>query len=188
VPGIAETNSYSRDNFEWLAVFDALHLPNHPLTILDRVKRLDVFSGFSAAVFSVTPLQVCGVGQQNSREFATRFLGENGTSKAALYQQWQAAAVVQVGVTEDHRVDFRRIEGERVGIACFIPAAALDEPAVQQDPPPATMENVAGAGDFARRAKKFKPHEGSILRRDYGYRFPHFTPCMSLLISGAATR
>lgn len=67
--------------------------------------------------------------------------------------------MVDMGVTQHHRVDAGGVEGERLGIARLVAATALYETAVEQHAPAADGQQVAGAGHFTGRAQKFHVHE-----------------------------
>jgi len=68
--------------------------------------------------------------------------------KPALDEEWQAAAVIEVGVGERDVVDAGSIEAERLGVLLHELTPALVEAAVDQDAPPSTFDQVAGTRDL----------------------------------------
>src|SRR5690606_16590577 len=80
---------------------------------------------------------------------------------AALDQYRQAAAVVDVGVTEHHRVQGVDIEGKGLEVAALVLFAALDHAAVQQQAMTVGLDLVAGTGDLTGRAVELHPHRPS---------------------------
>jgi hypothetical protein len=56
--------------------------------------------------------------------------------------------MIDVSVAEHDRVERRRIEGERLAIALVALASALNQAAVEQDPPLPVLDEVTGPGDF----------------------------------------
>ena len=111
------------------------------------------------------------VGQQHAREVATRGRGEDGPAVAALVQQWQAAAVIDVRVAQYDRVDVGWCERKRLAIAVVRTVAALDHAAVEQQRAAPHGQDVAGTGDFARRAVELQLH-ANRLRRFASLRVP----------------
>ncbi len=62
-------------------------------------------------------------------------------------------------MAQDHSVDVRRIEGEAVPIARFLPAPALYQAAVEQQLLVADTHDVARARDLSRRAVELDLHD-----------------------------
>ncbi|SST10380.1 Uncharacterised protein [Acinetobacter baumannii] len=74
-----------------------------------------------------------GVQQHEFQQFAGGLGGEDRALEALGRQARQQAAVVQVGVGDDHRVDARGIEGEGRAVAVVGFAAPLAHAAFEQD-------------------------------------------------------
>ena len=74
----------------------------------------------------------CAVGEQDAGHVDARRMGEDRAAKAALDQQRQAPAVVDVRMAEHDGVDGCRVKIERRQIASLISGASLDHAAVQQ--------------------------------------------------------
>ena len=66
--------------------------------------------------------------------------------------------MVDVGVTEQHRIEPGGVEAEGVAVALVAFLAPLDHPAVEQDPPARVLDQVAGTRDLASRAVKADVH------------------------------
>ena len=99
-----------------------------------------------------------GVAQQYGEQVTAGRVGVDRAAVAALDQQRQPTAVVDMGVAEDDRVDGRGLERERVTVAAHRIATALHQPAVEQHLPPCDPQAVAGAGDLACSAVELKFH------------------------------
>ena len=80
-------------------------------------------------------------------------------------QQRQAAAMVDVRVAQDYRVDRGGFEWKRRAIAQVGVVAALDHAAVEQDGAALHLDDVARAGDFTGRAVELQVHRANRLRR-----------------------
>ena len=66
-----------------------------------------------------------------------------------MYQQWQAAAVIQMGMGQQHEIDGGGIKAERLGIFLGQLASALVEATIDQNPAAGAFNEVAGTGDAA---------------------------------------
>src|SRR5690606_12693775 len=97
----------------------------------------------------VRGLQPCRVTQQDAHQVDAHGVCVDRPAEAAPHKQRQPAAMVQVCVTEDHRVDCGGIKWQRQGVAGFFLARALEQAAVQQQLVLAAAQVVARAGDFA---------------------------------------
>jgi hypothetical protein len=73
---------------------------------------------------------------------------------AAANEQRQAAGVIDVRVTEHHRINGLGVERKRFAVPGFAIAAALNQPAIKQYPLTVAFQDVAGAGDLARCAEE----------------------------------
>ena len=180
--GVPEPGPHAFYHVEHFAVFDPAHLPHDALALLDRVQRLDALTGFAAAVLRIPLCQVRRIRQQDSGQLAAGLLGEYRAAKTPLDQQRQPPAMVQVGVAQDDRVYLRCIKGKRITVAFFFFAAALDQAAVEQHLFPVHVQDVTGARHFRRGSEKLELHDTDAGSSVY------LTPCISLLIIGAATR
>ena len=118
-----------------------------------RVRRL-------AAASLRRPAAGCARGRDRPRSRNDR------PAEAALVQQRQPAAVIDVRVAQDDRVDAGGVERKRLAIALVGSGAALDQPAVEQQPAAADVEDVTRAGDFTGRAEELQVHRR--LRRSAG--------------------
>ncbi len=73
-------------------------------------------------------------------------------AEAALHEQRRPAAVVEVRVGEQHEVDRRRIEAERLCVLLLDLAPALVQAAIDEHAAIRALEEVAGAGVTPRSA------------------------------------
>jgi hypothetical protein len=141
-----------------------------PFGVLHRVERLDLAS----AVHQLQPLapvlplvqegcvfllEVGGVGQHGAAEVGRRGRGVDRIVVAIAHETRQVAAVIDVRVREDHRVD--RLRGKRELAVTFegLFAMALVEPAVEQIPLLVQLELVHRAGDGLSGAAEGETHD-----------------------------
>ena len=106
-------------------------------------------------------LQVAAVGQQNRAQVARARAGIHRAMKAALGQQRQVAAVVQVRVREQHGVDVARRHRQRTAVAQAQLLVALKQAAVHQHVDALVAYQKFGAGDRVRAAQKADLHAHS---------------------------
>src|SRR5262249_48155506 len=99
-------------------------------------------------------LDVRRVGQDQAAELLRGRRAENTAPEAVLDEPGQVAAVIQVRVGEDHRVDGARGHRERLPVAGPKLLQALKQAAVHQNPAAGDVEEVLGAGDGAGGAQK----------------------------------
>ena len=178
VAGIAERELDAGQHFDRMPVADGADLLQHVERVLERVEGLGEAPGAWRTSLAVLPLGIAllhrgGVRQQDAQEVATRGIGVDGTAEAALAQQRQSTAVVDVGMAEDDRVDLCGIEGKRGAVALVRRGATLDHAAVEQQPPAVHDEDVTAAGHFTGPAVELELH-ADRLRRSAGRRSPRF--------------
>jgi hypothetical protein len=82
----------------------------------------------------------------SSRLAAVGGRGDDLALKAAFDQQWNASAMIEVGVRQQQKVDARRIKAEVIGVLFLEFPAALVKAAVNQDAFAGALQQVAGAG------------------------------------------
>ena len=86
----------------------------------------------------------------------------DGFLVAQLDEGGDVAAVVDVGVREDHRIDVGGGEAEGlVDLVGFL-AAALEEAAVEEDMGVVEFEEMLGSGDLVGAAEEMPLHAGSF--------------------------
>ena len=88
-----------------------------------------------------------GIDQHDVAQVGGGLGGVDRAAEAGFDQAGQVAAVIDVGVREDHRIDIRRLEAEAAVALVGLGARALVQPAVEQDGVPVDLEQVLGAGD-----------------------------------------
>ena len=92
-------------------------------------------------------VEMGGIEHHQPCELARGGGGDDLSAKATFDKQWDAAAMVEMSMSEQEIVDLGGLEAERVGIFLVKLAAALEHPAVNQDAAPGTVHHMAGAGD-----------------------------------------
>jgi hypothetical protein len=94
-------------------------------------------------VWNLLLLQVSGVEQDQPGEFAGGARRDDFAVKPALAQQRQPAAMIEMGMRQQHKVDAGGIETKVGGIIEGKLAAALVESAVDQNAPAGALDEVA---------------------------------------------
>ncbi|MCE2873791.1 MAG: hypothetical protein LW605_08545 [Xanthomonadales bacterium] len=102
--------------------------------------------------------EVGRVAQHDRQQVAASGIGVDRSAEAALHEQRQPAAVVDMRMAQDHCVDGVRLERERPAVAGARIATALQHAAVEQDLPTGHPQDVAGAGHLTRRAVELDLH------------------------------
>ena len=92
-------------------------------------------------------VELAGVQQDERREFDRPGGGVDRTGVAGLDQDRQQPAVVEVGVGQQDGVERRRVEIEGNSVANRLVGAALEHPAVDEDPGLPRDEQVLRPGD-----------------------------------------
>ncbi len=159
--GIAEGDVHARQDRLSLVVCKRPYLCHRRLHVLASVQRLDLGLAVAAApvgAFGVRFGQRGRVHQHHRHQFGGGRLRMDRPAESAPHQQRNPADVIDVGMAYHQRVQRRRFERERIGIAGLGLAAALEHPAVQQDPPAARVQQMHRAGHLAGRAMEFDPH------------------------------
>ena len=132
------------------------------------VQRLDPRLGVVAGdvqVGRVFLLNLGRVGEHDPEQVAGRRGAVDRPVETLADERRQVAAVVDVGVAEDDRVDLVRVEREvAVPLPGFL-AAALVQPAVEQDLVVADFEQVHGPGDAAGRPPEGEGRLGRMRMR-----------------------
>ena len=165
--GVVQGDPDARGDAPFDAVVDRLEAVHGGLRIVDRVKRLDGVQTLAGALavfpLGVLFLQVAGILEHDAAQVAGGAVGEHGAAVTGLDQQWQATGVIQVGMGEDHGVQSRRVEVERIAVARLVLASALDQATVDQHLHALGLDQETGTCDLARRAQKTDPHDNNLL-------------------------
>ena len=76
------------------------------------------------------------------------------TLKTVFDERGQIAAMVNVGMREERKINRLGIEGQVSVALKYICAMTLGESAIEQDAPPFAFDEVHRTGDSTRRAKE----------------------------------
>ena len=159
--GIAQGQAQPRQDLAGLAIRQRAHQSHHRTDVAAGEQRLVM--GVAAATMLVVALgihlgQRGGVFEHDAQQVGGGFLRVDGPTKPAFHQHREPAAMVDMRVTQHHRVERGGVETESFGIARLVGLAALDHAAVQQQPVARREHLVAGTGDFAGRTMEDNPH------------------------------
>jgi hypothetical protein len=153
VPGVEEGRTDARRDLERLPVTrDAAEVVQHGERIQDRIQRGDRVRVLAAAPGAMRAaarfflLQVGGVLHHQARQLARGGGRHDLAAEPAPGQQRQTAAVIQVGMGEQHMIDLRGIEAERLGVLLLQFATALIQAAIDQDAAARAFDHMAGSG------------------------------------------
>ena len=140
----------------------AAEQPERVFGVVHRVERDDRLEalavGLLVQVGGVLLLDVRGVAQHDRAE---RGRGGRGVDRAAVAlarERGQVAAVVDVRVGKDHGIETADVEREAAVDLARLLAAALEQPAVAQDPRAVDFEEMLGAGHRVHAAEKMDFH------------------------------
>ena len=103
-------------------------------------------------------LQVAAVGQQDGAQVAGAPRGMDVAVVAVAGEQGQVAAVVQVGVGENHRIDLVGRQGQWLPVAKAQLLVALEQPAIHQHAFAVVAHQVLRPGHGAGSAQKGDAH------------------------------
>ena len=101
---------------------------------------------------SILELQVRGIEDDQAGELERRRGRDDFAAKAALGQQRQPAAVIEMGMRQQDEVDCAGIETEIGGILIIELAPTLEQSAIDQDAPAIAFQQMTGTSDRSRGA------------------------------------
>ena len=139
-------------------------LPRHTSCVFDRIQGLDLRS----PTLRGTPIQECRIrlldmpriAQHDVGQVRRRRGGEDRTFIALFDQVGQIAAMIQMGVGEDDRVEVVRRKGEIPIPLLALSPAPLEQAAVQQDCLSVDAEQMLRSGHGLGGPVKGKLHGG----------------------------
>jgi hypothetical protein len=140
-----------------LSVRPGHELRQHPLHVLHRVQGLGgLVLGIpkSVGVGRLLFLEIGGVPEENRRQLPRGGRAIDGTLESPMGKEGEVARVVQVRVTQHHRVDGLGVDGGSGPVPEPQLLETLKQPAVQQDAGPVGGDEVFGSGDGAGTAQE----------------------------------
>lgn len=155
-----EARGDPRVNLERLVEGDRRELLERALRILPRVerqRRAVLRPAVAVRMLRLLLLQVGAVGQQDAAELVGRCGAADAAAEAAAHQQRQVAAVVDVGVGEQDRVQRCGRHRQRRPVAKPQLLEALEEPAIDQQRGSCPLHQVLRAGHRPRGAEELQP-------------------------------
>ena len=96
-------------------------------------------------------------------------------AKAAVDEERQAPAVIEMTVGQEDRVDLGRIERKRLLVE-LCDVVSLERPAVDEDPPPARLDPMAAARHRERGARAEELHRSDRFGARLGGRRARLLP------------
>jgi len=134
VPGLSEAGTNSRRNGHRFVVGDRLELTQDDFGILRGVEGNLGWKGgaFAVVAFRVLGLNFGGIAQDQAGHFNRGGSRKNRPCVSGLGQQGKSAHMIEMGVGQDHRVEFgggraQRWHVELPGFAGTLEQAAIDQ-------------------------------------------------------------
>jgi hypothetical protein len=121
---------------------------------VERQRRFMLRRPGLVGVSGVLFLQPRRIWEQDARQFDRRRRAVDRPVEAVTRESRQIACVVNVRVSQDHRVDRRRVEGERFPVPQPQFLQALEQPAINHRAVSVNFDKVFRPGDGASRAQK----------------------------------
>ena len=163
VPRIAHAHGDAGQQLALRVVGDGIEQPQRRLDVLEVVQRLDALPLACVRAFRVAHREVRRIAQQDGHQVGAGLVGVDRPAKAALHEQRQAPAMIDVRMAQDHGVDGGGIERKRQAVARRRIVAALDHAAVEQQLAARHPQDVAGTRYFASGSEKLQLHAGHTL-------------------------
>ena len=157
MPGVHERRFHPLHDVKRRAVVHRLELgegAEHVAGVVDRLDLRLALVALAVEVVRVFVLNLRGVAEHDGCEGAGRPCAVDRSGEPAAHEVGQVAAVIDVRVAENHRVDALGAEREVPVPACALGPAALEQPAVEEDRFAVGGELVHRPGHGARRAQK----------------------------------
>ena len=166
VAGVAEARREAAAERDLVAIGGRREERERRLHVLRRVERhLGVRTGAPLALVAlplegrVLDLEFGGIGEHDRGDLRRDGRRHDPSAEAVAHQPRQVAAVVDVGVREQHRVDGGGGDGEGLPVAGQ-ELPLLVEPAVDEHARAPVLEQVARAGDVVGGAEEGQPGRG----------------------------
>ena len=167
VAGVAQHQPDPGQDLARVVVRHRAHLLQRPRHVVAGEQRRVV--GAAVAAVAVVELGVAfgergRVREHDPQQIGRRRMRPDRTRETARDQHRQPPAMVDVRVAQHDAVQRRDVERERVAVAQLVARAALDHPAVEQQPPAAgELDLVARARDFAGGAVEADAHHSASI-------------------------
>ena len=145
-------------------VTDGLQQRHRAAGVPDREQRQrGLVPGVALAIGSlgVLFLQLRSVFEHDPGEVFGRRRTPDPSLETLCDQPRQKAAVIEVRVRENHRLDGIRPDRKRLPVSLTEILQSLKEATIDEQPSPVHLEQVLGSGDGARRAEKSQRHAKS---------------------------
>ena len=173
VPGVVEGGAQAGDDLARLAVGQRPEERHRVRHVLEVVEQLEGLLALLAArlvhVLHVARLEERAVAQHHFAQVARGGRGVDRAAVAGLHERRDAAAVVDVRVGEDDRVDLLRRERHRAVRLERLLAVALQQAAVHEDAMAVVFDRMERAGGGAGGADEAEvEHGGRVPFRSLG--------------------
>ena len=126
---------------------------------VQRQRRRVLGKAVPVRVARLFVLQVAGIGQQQPAQLDARRRGEHLAAKAELDQARNEAAVVDVRMRQQHRVDRGRRHRQRRPVAQAQLLQALEQPAIDEQAPAVVFDEVLRSRHGAGGTEELQSHQ-----------------------------
>jgi hypothetical protein len=108
----------------------------------------------AVSILGVLFLKPSGIGQQDFQQVACRPRREHRAAVSEFYDPRKESRVIDVGVSYDHRVQFRRVKWRVIPVSLAQLALALKQAAVHEHLFAIVLEQILGTGHGTYAAVK----------------------------------
>jgi len=129
---------------------------------VQRQGRLVLRKAAAIGIFGLLLLQARTVREQDAAQLERRPGTPDLSGEAVANEQRKIAAVIDVGVREDHPVQRVRIDGQRRPVAQPQLLVALKQSAIDEYLVKAAAQQILGAGNGAGAAEELEIHECAL--------------------------
>ena len=158
MPGVEESDAQAGEDLEFLGIFDRFEEGQGLLRVLHGIEGLFQGApgpfGLAVAPFHLHHLDMSRIRQHHRAKIGRGLGGDDPAAEALSRQAGQEAAVVDMSVGEEHRIEAVGLEEEGVPVARPNFPFALEHSAVDQQAPAGRLQQVAGTGYRPCRAAK----------------------------------
>ena len=157
---VDESRSESFCELQRLLIFSCLSKPVEAIerihNVVERRRRFffPLPAPLAGSPLRVFFLQMRGIDKHEAGQLTTGRSRDQFTSESSLHEQWNPAAVIQVGMGQQNIVDGCRIEPEGCDVLFHQVAASLEKTAIDQNASVQAFDRVTRPGHCAIGAMK----------------------------------
>jgi hypothetical protein len=153
VPGVEESGAQAGPDLDGTAIIGGSTEPSDGVERVDhRIEgRIELLGPAPQCALRVTTVlflvEMRRIQHHEPCQLAGGLRRDDLPAEAALHQEGQPAAMVEMGMRQEHAIERCGVESERSGIVLVELATALEQPAIDQDAAAAGLDEMAGTRD-----------------------------------------